>query len=110
MTNETMPTTNANQSTRGPLQKPALAVLILQVLLALGFGIAGMISASGDQGFADLGRIIVAMMVAGWLFGLFIAWLIARFALRATAGRVIFLVIGPALPILVLIVLVRFAG
>ncbi len=108
MTHPTMPSTTADVTTKGPLQPPALIVLGLQILFALGFGVMGMIASSGDEGFADLGRIIVAMMVIAWLVGLGIAWVIARYALKGTTPRVIFLLFGPGLPLLALIAAARF--
>jgi hypothetical protein len=68
-------------------------LIALQVLLALGFGLFGMLQAN-DPDWGDLQRVVIFMMVAMWLGGIVGSVLVARLV-NPKLARIAILVIGP---------------
>ncbi len=79
----------------GPLGLPATIILGLHVVAAVGFAVVGFITTSSTDEFADLARIVVAMISAGWIVSAVISWLVARFAIRSNPLRLTVALLGP---------------
>ncbi len=92
----------------GPLSLPASVILGLHVVAAVAFAVIGFVSTSDLDGFADLGRIIVAMISVGWVVSAGVSWLIARFAVRSNPLRLAIALFGPLAAWVAIIGITRF--
>jgi hypothetical protein len=72
-------------------------VLGVQAALAVGFALLTLVVSRGSDGFGDLARFAGLLLGSAYLLGVGIAWLLARFALRGTALRLLAAVAAPPL-------------
>jgi hypothetical protein len=90
-----------------PFSTTVKVVLWVQVALALGWGGIAMLSAGGAGEWADLVRVVGAMLVIAYLTGVGVAALLGRFALRSTGLRIAALVVLPPLATWIFILVAR---
>lgn len=99
-------------TSRHSLGKPPLSILVLVLLAlhALGaftIGIVGIVQSTGSDGFGDLALVVSILLAALWLAGTVLSWAIARYLLTKQWVRVVFVIIGPLLGMVVLVLVAR---
>ncbi|MFO7549217.1 MAG: hypothetical protein R6X29_10160 [Acidimicrobiia bacterium] len=90
-----------------PFPTSVKAVLWVQVVLALGWGGIAMLSAGSAGEWADLVRVVGAMLVVAYLTGIGIAALLGKFVLRSPSFRIAALVLLPPLATWLFILVAR---
>jgi hypothetical protein len=86
-----------------PLKRSQTIIIVAQAVLAVGVLVAGFISASGSDGWADLVRVAVAVLAGAYFVGATASWLIARYLVSNDVVRVL---IGLAVPPLVTVLFI----
>lgn len=93
---------------RRPFSPGEKAVIAVQLVLALSFGILGIVEAN-DPDWGDLQRIVILMLTFVWLGGIVVSVVVARLVTGKLA-RVGILVVAPFAGFLVILALSAFAA
>jgi hypothetical protein len=81
------------ETIRRPFTRGEKVIIIVQVMLALGFGLFGMLEAN-DPDWGDLQRLVIFMIVGIWLAGIAGMVLVARL-INHKVARIAILVLAP---------------
>ncbi len=81
--------------------------MVIHLLIALAFGIAGLLGAT-DPGWGDLQRLVVVLFVGVWLFGVLVMGVLTRFVDNQRA-RYLILLTGPVLAIVLVLGWIRIS-
>jgi amino acid transporter len=93
----------------GHLAVPTKIILAVQASLAVVAGIISFASSSTSDGWGDLVKVAVGLLVVTYLLGAATAWVLARFAIRHPVVQALIAVSLPPLFVVIAIVIVRSA-
>jgi hypothetical protein len=93
----------------GHLTLPTKIILSLQAALAVVLGIISFATSNSPDGWGDLVKVAVGLLVVTYLLGTGTAWLLARFAIRHPVIQALIALALPPLFVVIAIVIVRTA-
>lgn len=94
---------------RPPLSTGQRIVVVLHVMLAGAFFVSGSVDSAGGDGFSDLARLIVLLIVGLYLLATATVTAAARYLMSGSAVRYALIALGPPALMAVAVLFVRAA-
>lgn len=82
-------------------------ILLGHVALGVGVWLVGVVSVADADGWAGLARAAITLLVAAYLAGVVIGWLLMRYAVGHRIGRIAVALVTPVLAVLAVLLAVR---